>query len=282
MIYVPDTEIERFLLEDIAFGDVTSRSLKLEQQTGQITFFNRQASIVSGLRVVKRLFQKLDLDIIQSATDGQALSAEQILIQAQGNAAALYQAWKVAQNILEWSCGVAQASAELVNAARQMNPQIQIACTRKSIPGTRLLATMAILDGGAIIHRIGTTETILVFANHRRFLPQPLDWALHVRQLRQQAPEKKIVLEADNMEEALAAMLAKPDIVQLDKFSPDEIRQCIAIATTHGYTGSLIAAGGIHQANVKDYAATGVNVLVTSAPYYAKPADIRVVLSPLS
>lgn len=74
----------------------------------------------------------------------------------------------------------------------------------------------------------------------------------------------------------------KAEVVQLDKFSLDELRQCITLAATHAYTGSLIAAGGIHQANVKDYAATGVNVLVTSAPYYAKPADIRVVLSPLA
>ena len=69
--------------------------------------------------------------------------------------------WKVVQNVLEWTCGVAHSTAQMVAKARSINPNIQIACTRKSIPGTRLLSTAAILDGGAIIHRAGTAETIL-------------------------------------------------------------------------------------------------------------------------
>ena len=281
MIFVPDADIERFLLEDIAMGDVTSHSLQLTQQAGEIQFITRQETMSSGVEIAQRILLKLGLEVTSVVREGEMIPAGQLILSGQGEVAALQQAWKVAQTILEWSCGVAQATACLLREARAINPQIQLACTRKSIPGTRLLATTSVLNGGGIIHRAGTAETILVFANHRHFLEQPVDWCKLVETLRIRAPEKKIVLEADTPDEAHKAMLAHADIVQLDKFTPEQIIQCLRHAEQTHYPGKLIAAGGIHQGNVKEYAATGVSVLVTSSPYYAKPADIKVVLRPL-
>ena len=282
MIFIPDADIERFLLEDIAMGDVTSRSLQLTQQAGHIQFFTRQETVTSGVEIAKRILLKLGLEVSSAAKEGEILAAGQLILSGQGQVAALQKAWKVAQNILEWSCGVAQATASLLREARSINPQIQIACTRKSIPGTRLVATTAVLNGGGIIHRAGTAETILVFANHRHFLDQAVDWCTLVETLRIRAPEKKIVLEADTPAQAREAMRAQADIVQLDKFTPEQIMACLRIAEQTQYLGKLIAAGGIHQGNMKEYAATGVPVLVTSSPYYAKPADIKVVLRPIN
>ena len=197
MIFVPDADIERFLLEDIAMGDVTSRSLHLTQQAGEIQFITRQETMSSGVEIAQRILLKLGLEVTSVVREGEMIPAGQLILSGQGEVAALQQAWKVAQNILEWSCGVAQATACLLREARAINPQIQLACTRKSIPGTRLLATTSVLNGGGIIHRAGTAETILVFANHRHFLEQPVDWCKLVETLRIRAPEKKIVLEAD-------------------------------------------------------------------------------------
>ena len=281
MIFIADSEIDRFILEDAALGDITSRSLGLTHQEGRMDYISRNATIASGVGVAKRALQKLGLEIDHTIADGQPVQAQQAILRAHGSASALHQGWKVAQNILEWSCGVAQAMASMLEAARQANPLIQIACTRKSIPGTRLLSVAAVLDGGGIIHRMGTAETVLLFANHRRLLPQPFDWKRHIEVLKHQAPEKKIVVEADNPDEAASALLAHPDIIQLDKFSPAQIKECMELAKKMHYGGSLIAAGGINVGNVKEYAATGIPVLVTSSPYYAKPADIGVKITPI-
>ena len=281
MIFIADSEIDRFILEDATLGDVTSRSLGLANQLGLIDYTCRSASIASGVGIARRVLQKLNLDIDDAVTDGQPVQAQQVILRAHGSVNALHQGWKVAQNILEWSCGVAQNMTTMLAAARQVNPKVQIACTRKSIPGTRLLSVSAVLDGGGIIHRMGTAETILLFANHRRLLPQPFEWKKHIDILRFQAPEKKIVVEADTLEEAFDAILASPDIVQLDKFTPQQIIDSLAFAQKQGFQGQLIAAGGINVNNVTAYAQTGAPVLVTSSPYYAKPADIGVKISPL-
>ena len=257
-------------------GDLTTRCLGLEKHQGMICFVNRQATVTSGIKLAKRLLDKLGLETTEFLNDGMAVSEGQPLLIATGDIDALHQGWKVVQNVLEWTCGVAQYTAQLVAMARSVNPNIQIACTRKSIPGTRLLSTAAILDGGAIIHRAGTAETILLFANHRRCLPQPFDWTKHIDQLRYSAPEKKIIAEADTIDEAEMIMSSHADVVQLDKLTPTDIAAVLQLAKKMTYTGTIIAAGGINLSNVEEYAATGISVLVTSAPYYAKPVDIQV------
>lgn len=275
MIYIPDSLIEHFLLEDIAMGDLTTRSLGLEGKQGKMSFINRQPTVTSGIKLSARLLGKLGLVVTTALEDGVKIPKQHVLLQAEGDVAALHQGWKVAQNILEWTCGVAYAASELVQQARTINPQVQIACTRKSIPGTRLLATAAILDGGAIIHRAGTAETILLFANHRHCLPQPFDWQRYIEQLRRRAPEKKVIVEADTLSDAEQAIKAQPDIIQLDKFSPSDILKALDLAVQNDFKGQMIAAGGINLSNIKDYAATSVPVLVTSSPYYAAPEDIK-------
>ncbi|WP_218965134.1 hypothetical protein [Snodgrassella alvi] len=99
--------------------------------------------------------------------------------------------------------------------------------------------------------------------------------------LRQAVPEKKVIVEADNVEEALAALKAQADIVQLDKFTPEEFVWVLAQRQMLEPKSLLSAAGGITLLNVADYARAGAELLVTSAPYYAPPTDIKVWLEPI-
>lgn len=279
MIFIADSDIDRLLMEDVSMGDITTRSLALARQPGTIRYVLRGQGRASGTAVAARILQKCGVVIDERVEDGGDLAAGACLLSAHGRVDALHQGWKVAQNVLEWCCGVAGTMARMLAAARAVNPEIQIACTRKSIPGTRLLATQAVLDGGSLLHRCGTAETVLLFANHRRFFPQPFDWKKHVAQLRRHAPEKKIVVEADNAAEMEEALAAQPDAIQCDKFSPEDLRACCALVRQSGFSCPLFAAGGINESNVAEFAATGVSLLVTSFPYYAGPADISVVMS---
>ena len=43
----------------------------------------------------------------------------------------------------------------------------------------------------------------------------------------------------------------------------------------------LSAAGGVTLLNIAEYVRAGAQLLVTSAPYYAPPADIKVKLQPV-
>ncbi|MBQ0214045.1 ModD protein [Proteus vulgaris] len=280
MIYYPDAFLDNLLMEDIQYGDLTSRALNIGDQLGTMTFTRREAGCVSGITLGCRLLEKLGLIAIAHQQDGDFANAGDCLITAEGRADALHQGWKVVQNVLEWSCGVSDYMARMLDIYHRYQPKGQIACTRKNIPNTKLLATQAVLAGGGVIHRQGCSETILLFANHRRFLSEPDNWALHVKQLRQAAPEKCIVVEADDIEQAREALKAQPDILQLDKFSIEDIAQLQQEVPHIAPHCHLSLAGGINLNTIEKYAQTGINLLVTSAPYYAPPTDIKVRLYP--
>ncbi|RZB05841.1 ModD protein, partial [Escherichia coli] len=276
MIFLSQAQIDALLLEDIQGGDLTTRALNIGHQHGYIEFFLRQGGCVSGISVACKMLTTLGLTIDDAVSDGSQANAGQRLIRAQGNAAALHQGWKAVQNVLEWSCGVSDYLAQMLALLRERYPDGNIACTRKAIPGTRLLASQAILAAGGLIHRAGCAETILLFANHRHFLHDNQDWSGAINQLRRHAPEKKIVVEADTPKEAIAALRAQPDVLQLDKFSPQQATEIAQIAPSLAPHCTLALTGGINLTTLKNYLDCGIRLFITSAPYYAAPADIKV------
>lgn len=276
MIYLPDSLIDQLLLDDIQYGDLTTRSLGLHHQPATMTFTTQQGGCISGLEIASRMLKKLNIDCQCDYRDGEIVEAGSCLITASATVEALHQGWKAVQNILEWCCGVSHYTHQMVAILKQFQPDAQLACTRKTVPGTKALALTAIIAGGAIIHRAGSAESILLFTNHRQCLAAPDDWYSHINTLKIAAPEKQIIVEADNIEQATLAIEAGADIVQLDKFTPSAIRQLQQNILKQKHHCRLSAAGGINLQTIREYAQTGISLFVTSAPYYAPPRDIKV------
>lgn len=275
MLYYSESQLDQWLLDDINLGDLTTRGIGITGSHGRITYMYRQDSRASGIEVAARLLQKCGLNVQQWAEDGQDITAGTMVLEAVGPAEKLHMAWKVTQNIIEWSSGVATYMARMLAAGRAVNPALHISCTRKSIPGTKILANAAVLHGGGIIHRGGTAETVLLFANHRIFTDTPGNFAAHIATLKQAAPEKKIIVEVENMIEARDALAAQPDVLQLDKFSPRDIESVLKISAAEAPACLISVAGGVNKENIAEFAATGATFIVTSAPYYGRPADVK-------
>ncbi|QEH45954.1 ModD protein [Aggregatibacter actinomycetemcomitans] len=278
MIYFSDKELDDFLLEDIYRGDLTTHALGLDDIPARMQFKRKDTGIVAGIAIAEKLLRKLDVQVRVHAADGENVAAGTLLLSADGRAEQLHQAWKVVQLVLEWSCGVAQYTAEMIANAKAINPQAVVACTRKSIPNTRKLATHAVLAAGGHIHRQGLSETLLVFTNHCNLLDNPTDYQEIVSRLKREAPENKITLEADNFSQFEQMLAAEPDIIQLDKWSPEQVQQALALLKKQSKKTLLSVAGGVNKNNIADYAKLGINLFITSAPYYAPPEDIKVVI----
>ena len=97
--------------------------------------------------------------------------------------------------------------------------------------------------------------------------------------LKREAPENKITLEADNFAQFEQMITASPDIIQLDKWSVEDVKAALDLINTQGKTITLSVAGGVNKNNVADYAKLGIHLFITSAPYYAAPEDIKVVIT---
>lgn len=276
MFYFSDAQVDQWLLDDVSLGDLTTRGLGIAGVSGQMTYVFRNGTRASGLAAAAAVLRKLGLSVEILRADGEDVPADEPLLSVGGRADALHMGWKVSQNIIEWASGVAGYTARMIEAGRKEQPGLHIACTRKSIPGTKALANAAVVHGGGILHRGGTAETILLFANHRLFTEKPEDFRAHISRLRAAAPEKKIIVEADTMDEAVAALKVGPDVLQLDKFAVNDIKRVVRLAEAENPGCMISAAGGVNKDNIAEYAATGVHLVVSSAPYYAKPVDVKV------
>jgi molybdenum transport protein len=281
MLTIPDDELRRWLAEDVPHGDLTTHALGIGSHHGRIRFEARQAMVAACSEEAGRIMALAGADMIECVPSGTALQTGGLLLAAQGRAATVHAGWKVAQTLLETAGGIAAAAQAIVEAVRQINSEVVVACTRKSLPGTRALSIKAILSGGAVPHRLGLSETILVFAQHRTFTGGA-SFPTIIDRLRRRVPEKKIVVEADTLAEAVAIADAGADIVQFDKASPAEIAALRRHCATRTPRPLVAAAGGIHAANAADYARAGADVIVTSSPYTARPMDVKVTMEAMT
>ncbi len=270
-----DSVLDGYLAEDVAFLDLTTHVLAIGDKPGQMGFVARNAMVLACIEEAGQIIRRAGGTVELHAHSGETQAAGAPLLSATGSAAALLRAWKVAQTLVEIASGIATATASIVAAARAVNPDIAIACTRKSAPGTKLLALKAILAGGATPHRLGLSELILIFPEHRGFLADmPADMTIAL--VKRAAPEKKIVVEVGSQEEALVWAAAGADVIQTEKFKPDAVAAVCQALAGQKRRPLVAAVGGINADNAALYAVAGADILVTSAPYWGKPADVSV------
>lgn len=278
MFLIDDQILLHMLKEDVPYGDQTTRSLAIGKEPGRIIFKARDPMVVCASEEAARMFALLGCASDLACPSGDRREGGEIILAATGPAEALFTAWKVAQTLVEWASGMASAAGQVVRAARAVNAEVVVACTRKAIPGTRALALKAITAGGAAIHRSGLSDTILLFPEHRAF-GGGRNLRQQIATLRAACPERTVVVEVTSHEDALHAAESGADVVQLEKFTPEAVA-AVAQACGSGTQHRIAAAGGINAANAARYAGAGASILVTSAPYYAQPADVSVDLEP--
>lgn len=273
-------EAHRALLADDApYGDLTTDSLGIGNRAGEIRFAARKEMTVAGLEDAAAILSLAGVTVHPRARSGDRIDPGAVLLEGEGPASALHRAWKTSQTFLEIWSGVATGAHALTDAARAVRPDAVVACTRKNVPGTKAIAAAAIRAGGAVMHRLGLSETILVFPEHRAFVADG-DLASLAARLKAVAPEKKCVIEVLSVDEGVEAARAGFDVIQTEKFRPDQVRDLARTIADVAPHIILAAAGGITPDNAGDYVRAGADLLVSSWPYTAVPADISVILAP--
>ncbi|MDD2270678.1 MAG: ModD protein [Desulfuromonadaceae bacterium] len=277
---LPDSVIERFIDEDVPYGDLTTHLLGIGGRPGRIVFSTREETVLCCTEEAARVLQKCGATITSSLPSGTKLASGTVFLTAEGSAQALHAGWKVALNLLEYASGIASRTGRIVEKCKAVNPALTVVTTRKSFPGTKRIAIKAIIAGGALPHRLGLSETILVFKQHTAFFGGLEAFVDSVAELKVKAHENKIIVEADTCEEALLIARSGADVVQLDKIAPAELGETVAALRSANPNILVSAAGGINEGNAAEYAATGIDIIVLSSVYFGKPSDIGAAIVP--
>lgn len=268
--------LEAMLREDVPYGDLTTLGLGIAETPGRATLAAAAPMTVCCAEEAEALFRLAGCsDVRRLSNSGALLEPGSPIVAASGPAGALHAAAKVAQTLVEIASGIATRASRIRGAAQLGRPGVVVAGTRKHLPGAKDVMLRALMAGGCVPHRLGLSDSVLVFAQHRAFLGRepPHLW---VSRLRAAQPERKIAVEATSVDEAVQMAHAGVDMVQCDKMTPDQLAEVLRALGSHPSRPLIAATGGIHEGNAGDFARAGADLLVTSAAYAAPPLDVAV------
>lgn len=268
----PLSELQRMLADDVPYGDLTTEALDIGHMSGEMTFVARDSMTLALVEEAASIIELAGCRVELRARSGDDLPAGSPILTARGAASGLHRSWKVAQTLIETWSGVASAARSMTLKLRAVAPESVVACTRKHIPGAKPYAIAAVKAGGAIMHRTGLSETVVVFPQHLSFIDDKA-WTTLAAKLRRAAPERKLVVEVESVGDGVSAAQAGFDVVQAERFKPAQIAE---LAGKIDPSVVIAAAGGVDDGNAVDYAIAGAKVLVTSWPYSARPRDVQV------
>ncbi|PYJ68270.1 MAG: carboxylating nicotinate-nucleotide diphosphorylase [Verrucomicrobia bacterium] len=251
------------LKEDIGDGDLTTDFFVPETLRATGRLIAREKAVVAGTGAAREVFRQVDpsMDIQISCRDGDEVAAGALMIEVRGMARSILKAERVALNFLQRLCGIATLTRQFVDAVG--NDSAKILDTRKTTPGLRALEKAAVVAGGGVNHRFGLYDMVLVKDNHLAALGGLSSFADRIRQLRQERPNIRIEVEADDLEQVRAFVEVNGiDVILLDNMTPAQIREAVALRRNNI---KFEASGGITLKNVKRVAATGVDYISIGA-----------------
>lgn len=242
------------LLEDIRSGDITAELIPAATQA-KATLITREAGVLCGSAWVNEVFRQLDerIQLTWQAHDGDTLAPDQLLCHIQGPARAILTGERCALNFLQTLSGTATLSRYY--AERVKHTQVKLLDTRKTLPGLRTAQKYAVSCGGCHNHRIGLYDAYLIKENHIQACGGIRAAVSSAQRLH---PEKPIEVEVENMAELEEALCAGCDIIMLDNFTTEQIRQAVLFAQGRV---KLEASGGIDENSLLEKAETGVDFI---------------------
>ncbi|HEX5340453.1 MAG TPA: carboxylating nicotinate-nucleotide diphosphorylase [Gammaproteobacteria bacterium] len=261
-------DVRRALAEDIGSGDLTATLIGADTRArGRV--ISREAAILCGSAWFDEVFRQLDAAIrIQwAARDGEAIKPEQVICRLDGPARPLLSGERTALNFLQTLSATASTARRYAEAVRSTGAVILD--TRKTLPGLRDAQKYAVRCGGARNHRLGLYDGILIKENH---IMAAGGIAAAVATARRQSPGVVVEVEVETLDEVREAFAAGADVLLLDDFSLDMLRETVAL---NAGRAKLEASGGIDMTHLRAVAETGVDYIsVGSLTKHVQAVDL--------
>lgn len=259
-----DTFLKYAIAEDVGDGDHTSLSTIPADATGRAKLLVKDNGIIAGIEIAKRVFELIDaqLKFEKILNDGDQVKHGDIAFYVEGSSRSIVTAERLALNIMQRMSGIATQTQKITQM--MAGTSCKLLDTRKTTPGFRYFEKLAVKLGGGVNHRIGLYDMILVKDNH-------IDYAGGVHQalhkikdyLQQTGKELKIEVEARSIDDV--KLILEENIafrILLDNFKPEDLKTAVALINGRVQTE---ASGGITEANVREYAETGVDYISMGA-----------------
>lgn len=241
-----------------ASQDITAHLLSSEA-SAHARIITREAGVFCGKRWLEEVFSQLGnaTTITWRVADGEAITPNQMLCEITGPAKQLLTGERTALNFLQTLSGVATEVSHYVSLLQ--GTRTRLLDTRKTIPGLRTALKYAVSCGGGNNHRLGLADAFLIKENHiiaAGSIRQAVEKALLLRR------DVPVEVEVESLDELQQALDAGADIIMLDNFSLEKIREAVTIAQGRAL---LEISGNVTIETLRGYAETGVDYISVGA-----------------
>ncbi|GAB7387465.1 carboxylating nicotinate-nucleotide diphosphorylase [Bacillaceae bacterium] len=248
--------LRQALMEDIGTRDLTTELIIDPDVKMRATLVAGQAGRIAGLPVAEAAFRMLDDELCFTAliAEGSDVEAGTPLATLNGNARAILSAERVALNLLQRMSGIATVTRDICRKVSDF--PVKITDTRKTLPGLRIFDKYAVARGGGVNHRFGLYDAVMIKDNH---IAAAGSLTAAVRKVKESLSHLvKIEVEVDTLELVREAVELDVDAILFDNMRPSLLRQAVEIVGGRILTE---ASGRITPENVREYAATGVDLI---------------------
>lgn len=244
--------------QGVDHGDITANLIPAEQ-TITTEIITRENCVLAGAGWVTETFAQLDenIQLTWYVNDGDQLKENQAIVRVSGNARHILTGERTALNFLQTLSGTATVVANCVKELEGTNTQLLD--TRKTLPGMRLAQKYAVTCGGGKNHRIGLFDAYLIKENH---ILACGSIQAAVTKAREHHPNLPVEVEVENIQELHQAIAAKADIVMLDNFNLDMLKEAVIINKSQC---KLEVSGNITIERLKVLSTLGVDFISSGA-----------------
>ena len=251
--------VRRALIEDIGRGDITTQLTIPKDKMIKARIIAKEEFLLCGIIAAEKVFKTVDSSIkfTLKIKEGSMVKAKKTIAAISGKASSILTAERVALNLLSFLSAIATKTRKFV---KEIEPyKTKITDTRKTMPGLRELQKYAVRIGGGHNHRIRLDEMILIKDNH-------IKASQGYSRLPSVPKGYKIEIEVQSLKEFKHALYFKPDIIMLDNMKIKDIKEALELRNntafkSHHAPSKLEASGGINIKNIKEYAATGIEII---------------------
>ncbi|QHG92406.1 carboxylating nicotinate-nucleotide diphosphorylase [Coxiella endosymbiont of Amblyomma sculptum] len=250
--------VQMSLEEDVGERDVTIQLISACKFVKTVVVAQGDA-VVCGIPWFEMVYHQIDpeVEIGWDLHEGDCISNGQLLAELKGKARSILTGERMALNWLQTLSGTATLVRRYIEELK--TTKVQLLDTRKTIPCMRYAQKYAVRFGGGKNHRMGLYDAFLIKENH---IMSCVSITEAIQKARSCCPEKLVEIEVENLKELQEALEAKADVIMLDNFDIDSIKEAVSISS--GMV-KLEVSGNVNLQNIQEIAKTGIDFISVGA-----------------
>jgi len=247
--------VKNAIIEDNGRGDLFFDIAPKGRFTARV--IAKDDGVLAGVKYARVLARAEKFDCKFLLKDGEEVRKGDVIAELEGKASVLLSSERTFLNLLQHASGIATNANKYATLLE--GSDVVLLDTRKTRPQLRNFEKYAARIGGAINHRLGLDDCLMLKDTHLKTISDLKEFVKTAR--KRISWVTKIEIECETFAQVQEAMDAGADIIMCDNMTPEQIRE-VADFRDASYPHILLeASGNITEETIQSYLNSGIDAI---------------------